>query len=64
MYIYTYTYIYILHTYIYANTYRSVKSLMLKAIDNLVAMSDPGNPHRMELKKEVREAADIFELLR
>jgi hypothetical protein len=37
---------------------------MLKLVENLVAISDPGNPHRLEIKKEVREAADIFELLR
>ncbi len=48
----------------YVRSHRSVKSLMLKLIDNLVTLSDPSKPHRMEIKKQVREAVNIFELLR
>ncbi len=37
---------------------------MLKLVDNIVASSDPGNPHKKEVKKQIREAVDIFDLLR
>ena len=42
----------------------SLKSLMLKTIENLLGMRDPGNPKRKALQRQIKEASKLFALLK
>lgn len=37
---------------------------MLKTIENLLGMRDPGNPKRKALQRQIKEASKLFALLK
>jgi hypothetical protein len=42
----------------------SLKSMMLKTIENMLGMRDPGNPKRKALQRQIKEASKLFSLLK
>jgi hypothetical protein len=42
----------------------SLKSMMLKTIENMLGMRDPGNPKRKALQRQIKEAYKLFSLLK
>jgi len=42
----------------------SLKSMMLKTIENMLGMRDPGNPKRKVLQRQIKEASKLFSLLK
>jgi hypothetical protein len=42
----------------------SLKSMMLKTIENMLGMRDPGNPKSKALQRQVKEASKLFALLK